>query len=39
MMWGRLSRLYPGWTLGEIKDLTAKERSNWAEVAMTMMGG
>ena len=38
--WGRLARIFPGWTLEDIKSLSPKDRANWFEVAMTtMLGG
>lgn len=32
--WAIISRWYPGWTLSEIKDLTPRERMNWAEITI-----
>jgi len=30
--WTALTRLYEGWTLTEIQQLTNRERKNWLEV-------
>ena len=34
--WGALAKLYPGWTLSEIKELSRRERENWAGVYQSM---
>jgi hypothetical protein len=31
--WASLSRLYKGWTLTEIRDMSYRERLNWLEIA------
>jgi hypothetical protein len=33
--WAFLSKLYKGWTLTEIRELSYRERLNWLEIART----
>lgn len=34
--WTILIRLYQGWTLSEVKDLSPRERRNWIEIASAL---
>lgn len=34
--WSILTRLYQGWTLSEIKELTPRERRNWMDIASAL---